>query len=153
MTETATRLKYLLRQRHWQTYATFCKEYDKAAQSIDADLVGSWPSRAQLHRWISGGLKGLPYANHCRVLERMFPGWSADRLFEPCLPEEAEDATHVLDAISAGLGGSESSADLWPNEPAGGVRETSEPAQPTPYHSQNVDVSSDVRRANSTDRA
>src|SRR5262249_30357426 len=45
-------------------------------------LVGTAPSRAQFHRWLSGELKGLPYGDHCRILEKMFPGWSADQLFE-----------------------------------------------------------------------
>jgi hypothetical protein len=74
-------LKALLRERHWQTYRTFCHEYDKAAREIDPGLVGSWPSRAQLHRWLSGGLKGLPYPDHCRILEAMFSGHTAQQLF------------------------------------------------------------------------
>jgi hypothetical protein len=76
-------LKVLLRERHWQTYRTFCREYDKAAATVDSYLVGSWPSRAQLHRWTSGHLKGLPYPDHCRVLEAMFPGHLAEQLFQP----------------------------------------------------------------------
>jgi Domain of unknown function (DUF5919) len=57
-------------------------EYDRAAKIVDADLVGSAPSRAQLHRWLAGEMKGLPYPHHCRVLEAMFPGWPVDQLFE-----------------------------------------------------------------------
>lgn len=74
-------LKTLLHRRHWQTYRTFCSEYDKAAAMVDPQLVGKWPSRAQLHRWLSGTMKGLPYSDHCRVLEAMFPDYSADLLF------------------------------------------------------------------------
>lgn len=77
------RLKVLVYERHWQSYRTFQQEYDRAAAQIDPGLVGSGPSRAQLFRWLAGDLKGLPYADHCRVLERMFPGWTAERLFEP----------------------------------------------------------------------
>jgi hypothetical protein len=40
------RLKALLQERHWQTYRTFKREYDKAARSVDSALVGTWPSRA-----------------------------------------------------------------------------------------------------------
>jgi hypothetical protein len=40
-------LKVLLGQRHWQNYATFCAEYDKAARRIDSDLGQTFPSRAQ----------------------------------------------------------------------------------------------------------
>ncbi len=29
------------------------------------------PSRAQFHRWTTGDLRGLPYTDHCRVLEHM----------------------------------------------------------------------------------
>ncbi|MFF4413416.1 DUF5919 domain-containing protein [Streptosporangium sp. NPDC001559] len=76
-------LKSLLQQRHWQTYKTFCKEYDKAAKLVDSTLQGKWPSRAQLHRWLSGELKGLPYSDHCRVLEAMFPGRTVEELFSP----------------------------------------------------------------------
>ncbi|WP_214109725.1 DUF5919 domain-containing protein [Acrocarpospora catenulata] len=83
MTEQVIRLKTLLQQRHWQSYSTFCREYDKAAQRVDPCLLGKWPSRAQLNRWVSGELKGLPYADHCRVLEEMFPGSTAAELFSP----------------------------------------------------------------------
>lgn len=74
-------LLVLLRQRHWQKYSTFCSEYDKAARKVDASLVGTAPSRAQLARWTSGSLIKLPYPDHCRVLEEMFDGWTAQRLF------------------------------------------------------------------------
>jgi hypothetical protein len=80
-------LKVLLGQRHWQNYATFCAEYDKAATRIDTGLKGSYPSRAQLHRWLSGALRSLPYDGHCRVLEEMLPGWTAEQLFQTATPE------------------------------------------------------------------
>ena len=54
MPERPLLLKLLLRERHWQHYGTFCAEYDKAAARIDPDLAGSVPSRAQLHRWLTG---------------------------------------------------------------------------------------------------
>jgi hypothetical protein len=88
MANPPVRLKVLLREKHWQTHQTFCREYDKVAKGIDSDLVGTWPSRAQFHRWLSGELKGLPYPHHCRVLEKMLPGLTAEQLFEPCPPEE-----------------------------------------------------------------
>jgi hypothetical protein len=80
-------LKVLLGQRHWQNHATFCAEYDKAAARTDPGLKGSAPSRAQLYRWLNGGLRGLPYPEHCRVLEEMLPGWTAEKLFQPATPE------------------------------------------------------------------
>ncbi|WP_298178737.1 DUF5919 domain-containing protein [Saccharomonospora sp.] len=75
-------LKVLLRQRHLQGHRAFCKEYDKLAKQIDPELVGSWPSKAQFYRWLARDLQGLPYADHCRVLEAMFPGWTAEQLFQ-----------------------------------------------------------------------
>jgi hypothetical protein len=75
-------LKALLQQRHMQTHSAFCREYDKVAAGVDPILKGGWPSRAQFYRWLSGDLVGLPYTDHCRILETMFPGWKVDQLFE-----------------------------------------------------------------------
>src|SRR5712691_10865298 len=80
-------LKVLLKEKHWQNYSTFCAQYDKAAQRIDPELAGRYPSRAQLHRWVNGEVRSLPYADHCRVLEEMFPGWTAEQMFQPATPE------------------------------------------------------------------
>jgi hypothetical protein len=89
-TNSPVRLKVLLRERHWQTYRTFSTEYDKAARKVDPALVGVGPSRAQFHRWTTGQVKGLPYPDHLRVLEKMFPGWTAEQLFEPVIEDRAE---------------------------------------------------------------
>jgi hypothetical protein len=83
MATESTLLRVLLRQRHMQGYLTFRKEYDRIAKQLDGDLVGRWPSKAQFYRWMSGDLLGLPYADHCRVLEKMFPGWTAEQLLTP----------------------------------------------------------------------
>ena len=103
MPETHVRLKDALRSRHWQVYRTFCREYDKAAKVIDSDLVGTWPSRAQLHRWLKGDLKGLPYPDHCRVLERMLTDWTVEELFEPCGPTCPQEADVSADAVVGGI--------------------------------------------------
>src|SRR5690606_405031 len=87
MSDRPILLKVLLKQRRWHAYGTFQREYDKAAKTIDPALVRTWPSRAQLHRWLSGAIKGLPYPDPCRVLEAMFPGWTVHDLFAPA-PEE-----------------------------------------------------------------
>lgn len=87
------RLRVLLEQRHWQHHRTFSAEYERAALSIDRRLSGTAPSRAQLHRWLSGKLRGLPYGDHCRILERMFPQWSAKQLFEAVSVDEISDLT------------------------------------------------------------
>ncbi|GAA3214712.1 hypothetical protein [Actinocorallia longicatena] len=101
MTTPPVRLKVLLRERHWQTYRTFTAEYDKAAKRVDAGLVGAAPSRAQLHRWMSGEVKSLPYPDHCRVLEQMFPGWSVQELFEPAPEETAAPLPALVPAQAA----------------------------------------------------
>jgi len=85
------RLRVLLEQRHWRNHRTFCIEYEKAAVSIDPRLKGTAPSRAQLHRWLSGELQQLPYSDHCRVLERMFPEWSVKQLFEAVSEDELQN--------------------------------------------------------------
>jgi hypothetical protein len=100
------RLKAVLRQKHLQTHSAFCREYDRVARKIDPELAGTWPSRAQFHRWLSGELKGLPYPHHCRVLEKMCPGWTAEQLFEPGEGETeppAADASPIVPAAGVPL--------------------------------------------------
>ncbi|MBV9161142.1 MAG: hypothetical protein JO309_08395 [Pseudonocardiales bacterium] len=75
-------LKVLLQQRHLQTHTAFRREYDRVAAGIDLALKGGGPSKAQFYRWLAGELAGLPYTDHCRVLEGMFPGWKVDQLFQ-----------------------------------------------------------------------
>jgi hypothetical protein len=75
-------LKVLLQHRHLQTHRAFCREYDKVAAKADPTLRGGWPSKAQFYRWLSGDLVGLPYPDHCRILEGMFPDWKVDQLFQ-----------------------------------------------------------------------
>ncbi len=82
MTTKPIVLKVLLQQRHLQTHTAFRREYDRVAASIDPTLKGSGPSKAQFYRWIAGELVGVPYTDHCRVLEGMFPGWKVDQLFQ-----------------------------------------------------------------------
>ncbi len=115
MPAQTVRLSLLLRERHWQTYSTFVREYRKAARTVDSSLEKNPPSRAQFYRWISGDIKGLPYADHCLVLEKMFPEWPVAQLLAP-LPPAAETAdttresasgpapiTRLFSAIDAGL--------------------------------------------------
>ncbi len=82
MTAKPIVLKMLLQQRHLQTHSAFRREYDRVAAEVDPALKGGWPSKAQFNRWLSGELIGLPYADHCRILEGMFPGWKVDQLFQ-----------------------------------------------------------------------
>ncbi|MGH3714563.1 MAG: DUF5919 domain-containing protein [Micromonosporaceae bacterium] len=99
MATRSNALRLLLRHRHWQPHRTFIAEYDKAAAAIDKRLVGGGPSRVQLHRWQSGQLVGLPYPDHCRVLETMFTGWTVSELFAPCSTEQITDRER--EAVSA----------------------------------------------------
>ncbi|SEG94726.1 hypothetical protein SAMN04489712_15022 [Thermomonospora echinospora] len=124
------RLKVLLRERHWQTHRTFLAEYDKAARKVDPSLVGKGPSRAQLHRWTSGEVKGLPYPDHCRVLEKMFPGWTAEQLFErvdddqaPPMPEVSPTPTPTETSSQAEAG--DVQPDRWGAELSGNIIELS----------------------------
>jgi len=75
-------LKVLLRQRHLQSFTSFTREYDRTAERVDKALKGHAPSKAQYYRWLSGELVGLPYSDHCLILEAMFPGWKVAQLFE-----------------------------------------------------------------------
>lgn len=81
MADDPTLLKSLLRRQHLQNHRVFCREYDKVASKVDRGLLGTFPSKSQFYRWINGELSGLPYADHCIILERMFPGRSAEELF------------------------------------------------------------------------
>jgi hypothetical protein len=115
----ATHLKVLLQHRHWQTYETFCREYDRVALELGEDLVARpHPSRAQFHRWLAGQLKDRPHPQHLRVLEAMFPGWSAAQLFEDWLPEEpmptgAVDVDQLLRSIRIGFDGEPTAPRTW----------------------------------------
>ncbi len=82
MDATPVVLKVLLQHRHLQTHRAFCREYDRVAAKADPTLRGGGPSKAQFYRWLSGELVGLPYPDHCRILESMFPGWKVDQLFQ-----------------------------------------------------------------------
>lgn len=79
----STLLRDLLHRRHLHDYRTFCHAYNVAAALIDKSLVGSYPAEQRFHQWITGDMIGLPYPDHCNVLEALFPGYSARQLFEP----------------------------------------------------------------------
>lgn len=82
MATEGTVLKALLRERHLQEHQAFCREYDRVAQRVDPGMQGGYPSKTTFYRWLSGDLLTLPYPGHCRILEAMLPGWSADDLFK-----------------------------------------------------------------------
>ena len=91
MAEVPTLLKVLLTERHMQPHHVFCREYERAARRIDPVLVATATGREQYQRWLSGRVKTKPHPDHCRVLERMFPGRTVMELFSPhCSPEQDE---------------------------------------------------------------
>jgi Domain of unknown function (DUF5919) len=84
MATTPTVLAVMLERRGLSRYGSFTAAYQKAERSLDPTPGSGPPSRAQFHRWVTGGLRGLPYTDHCLVLEHMLAGYSAAQLFRPC---------------------------------------------------------------------
>lgn len=108
MTSEGTVLKALLRERHLQEHQAFCREYDRVARRVDPGMQRSYPSKTTFYRWLSGDLLTLPYPGHCRILEAMLPGWSADELFRlrHCddAPINSRSAENAATSTSADLG-------------------------------------------------
>jgi hypothetical protein len=77
----AVALKSLLRERHLHEYSEFVAEYRRRAEELSLPRLASPPTKAQYYRWVGGQVQRLPRGYHCMVLERMFPGWTADELF------------------------------------------------------------------------
>jgi hypothetical protein len=106
MGEPPTVLKALLTERHMQSYTAFCREYTAVARRIDTALASTAPGREQYQRWLSGRVKTKPHPDHCRVLERMFPGRTVTELFSPVLesqaPPEEETTTNRRDLFQLG---------------------------------------------------
>lgn len=156
MTAKPIVLKVLLQHRHLQTHRAFCREYDRVAASADPTLRGGWPSKAQFYRWLSGELVGLPYPDHCRILESMFPGWKVDQLFHvhaggvDFVPEPAPSTTaqpipptrpadqataamsKVLDSIERGLEAPTNGQAGWRSETLAQPRTISPPGAAFP---------------------
>lgn len=103
-------LKALLQAQHLHSHSDFRREYDRCARELDPHLIGNAPTKAQYYKWLSGELQKLPRGAHCRVLEHMFPGWTAHQLFSEFNPDDLkksptaeEDETPLL-STSPGLG-------------------------------------------------
>lgn len=62
MTGHPTLLAALLENKGLHRYGSFCLAYEKVAQAADGK-PGSPPSRAQFHRWLTGNLRSVPYAD------------------------------------------------------------------------------------------
>lgn len=135
MARQHVKLRDAVRARRWTVYKTFCREYDRAAKRIDPALVGTYPSRASLDRWMNGDVKKLPYPDRCRVLEGMFSDWTAEQLFEPCEPPcplaEPGSGTDsftggISSSITRGLTSPEAASASWTARPPGPGRPTAE---------------------------
>jgi hypothetical protein len=95
-----TLLKTLLTSQHLQRYESFRAEYERVASQLAPELRHTAPSRAQYFRWTSGHLKGgAPYPDACRVLERMFPAFTAADLFGPPLTTDADATDGLLASV------------------------------------------------------
>ncbi|TDP96221.1 XRE family transcriptional regulator [Labedaea rhizosphaerae] len=81
--DRTTLFKMLLKERHLQEHRAFCREYDRVAAKMNPRPDAQPPSKAQFYRWLAGDMRRLPYPDHCRILERMFPDWTVNQLFEP----------------------------------------------------------------------
>ncbi|WP_157172327.1 hypothetical protein [Nocardia pneumoniae] len=98
----ATVLKMLLAERHLKSHPDFLVAYDRCAAQLDPPIPpGHGPAKAQYYQWLSGRMVGLPRDYHCRVLERMFPGWTVEGLFQmanstPVDPRAQEAGTDIL---------------------------------------------------------
>lgn len=77
----ANALKSLLQERHLHAYSDFVAEYNRRAKELDLPRHATAPTKGQYYRWVGGQVENLPRGHHCAVLERMFPGWTAARLF------------------------------------------------------------------------
>lgn len=92
-------LKTLLRERHLHAYGDFSAEYRRLAHEMG--LRHAPPTKAQYYRWVAGSIHNVPRGYHCIVLERMFPGWTAAKLFSP--PETAAAPQAAPRPATAGL--------------------------------------------------
>lgn len=108
-----TVLKALLQQRHLQTVSAFNREYDRLASRFEPDLVTRGPRKAQFYRWLAGDItSGLPQPHHCRMLERMFPGWTVAELFASYDGPVADLAHRSADEPRPGTGPGPAMADV-----------------------------------------
>lgn len=148
----------LLYQRHLQAHSSFCREYNRVAKSVEPSFVGTWPSRATLHRWMTGDVKRLPYPDHCRILEGMFQGFTVHQLLqpwsedgEPSIPSEAEMA-QLMDTVRHGLAAPAATPTTWAVAPRSPVTHdratlTMPPSLSARIAPRNGDVAPDLGRS------
>lgn len=80
----AIALKALLQDQHIHEHSAFVTEYTKHAKALNLNGTEvTPPTKGQYYKWLAGSLSGVPRGHHCRILESMFPGWTANELFSP----------------------------------------------------------------------
>ncbi|MEV0363742.1 hypothetical protein [Nocardia fusca] len=98
----ATVLKMLLAERHLNSHPDFLAAYDMCAAQLDPPIPrGHGPAKAQYYQWLSGRMVGLPRYYHRRVLEKMFPGWTVEGLFQ--MADSASAATRLPSGVDIQL--------------------------------------------------
>lgn len=81
----------LIRQRGWQEYDVFRRNYVRAAREL-ADIEGqvgltrATIEKRQFQRWVSGHFSGMPRRDARRILEHLFRPASVRALFSPMPP-------------------------------------------------------------------
>ncbi|MQY26731.1 hypothetical protein [Nocardia aurantia] len=77
-------LKVLLQDQRLHEHTAFSAEYKKHAAALDlSGNAAAPPTKGQYYKWLAGTLNTVPRGHHCRILESMFPGWTAEELFSP----------------------------------------------------------------------
>jgi hypothetical protein len=75
-------LKVLLQDQRLHEHSAFSAEYKRHAAALGLDRNAAVPpTKGQYYKWLAGTLTSVPRGHHCRVLESMFPGWTAEDLF------------------------------------------------------------------------
>jgi hypothetical protein len=88
----------LLAERHLMSHSDFLPVYDRCAAQLDPPIPpGYGPAKTQFYQWLSGRMVGLPRHYHCRVLAKMFPGWTIERLFRIVDETPIAARAHELD--------------------------------------------------------
>ncbi|WP_433734914.1 hypothetical protein ACQP0C_41660 (plasmid) [Nocardia sp. CA-129566] len=116
-------LKALLQDQHLHEHSAFSEEYKKHARALNlSDGRAAPPTRAQYYKWLAGNLNGVPRGHHCRILESMFPGWTAEELFAPVdlvadrLKRRARNEFgrgQLVEAVATALGTRDTSVTGW----------------------------------------
>jgi hypothetical protein len=87
----------LLAERHLKSHPYFLAAYDSCAAQLDPPIPpGHGPAKAQYYQWLSGRMIGLPRDYHRRVLEKMFPGWTVEGLFQMADSTPTETRSHEV---------------------------------------------------------